>query len=129
MALYGKAVLAIWNGIADGAESDFQNWHVHEHIPERVALPGFLRGRRYIAIDGHPKFFNFYEAETAEVFVSESYRRALDTFKKYYPELDIKCFHCHSWMLAPELADMMKPESKILGFARRFTLVFTRVRA
>lgn len=50
----------------------------------------------------------------------ESYHRALDTFKKYYPELDIKCFHCHSWMLAPELADMMKPESKILGFARRY---------
>lgn len=50
----------------------------------------------------------------------DSYNRATETFKKYYPELDIKAFHCHSWMLAPELKDMMKPDSKILGFANRY---------
>ena len=54
MALRGKGALAIWNGIADGVDADFIEWHVKEHMPERVGLPGFLSGRRYTAIDGHP---------------------------------------------------------------------------
>ncbi|URK89478.1 hypothetical protein LP421_32950 (plasmid) [Rhizobium sp. RCAM05350] len=78
MAIQGQAVLAIWNGIKDSAEKDFLNWHVHEHIPERVALPGFRRGRRYVALDGHPKFFNFYEADRIEDFASDEYRAALN---------------------------------------------------
>jgi hypothetical protein len=78
MALAGQGVLAIWNGMADGTDADFIAWHVQEHIPERVGLPGFLRGRRYVARDGHPKYFNFYEAETADVFTSAPYRARLN---------------------------------------------------
>lgn len=78
MALIGKGVLAIWNGIAPVAEDEFVAWHVREHIPERVALPGFLRGRRYVAVDGHPKYFNFYETETAADLSSTVYQAALN---------------------------------------------------
>ncbi len=78
MALRGDGVLAIWNGIAAEAEDDFVAWHVREHMPERVALPGFNRGRRYVALDGSPKYFNFYEADTAGVFSSEVYKARLD---------------------------------------------------
>jgi hypothetical protein len=73
MALFGQGVLAIWNGIDPEAEADFVAWHVGEHIPERVGLPGFLRGRRYVAVDGHPKFFNFYETERPETLESATY--------------------------------------------------------
>jgi hypothetical protein len=73
MALLGKGVLAIWNGIAPEAESDFVAWHVHEHIPERVGLPGFRRGRRYSALDAAPAYFNFYETETPGVLTSPEY--------------------------------------------------------
>ena len=65
MALLGTGVLAIWNGIDPEAEADFVAWHVREHIPERVVLPGFRRGRRYVALDGEPAYFNFYETEFA----------------------------------------------------------------
>jgi hypothetical protein len=71
-------VLAIWNGIAADAEDDFVGWHVREHIPERVGLPGFLRGRRYVAVDGFPKYFNFYETEAADVLTSPAYLARLD---------------------------------------------------
>jgi len=74
MGLLGKGVLAIWNGIAPEAEEDFVAWHVREHIPERLALPGFLRGRRYVALDGFPKYFNFYETTTADDLSSAAYR-------------------------------------------------------
>ncbi len=73
MALAGKGVLAIWNGISEEAEADFVAWHIREHIPERVGVPGFLRGRRYVAERGTPKYFNFYETETAETLVSPAY--------------------------------------------------------
>lgn len=73
MALAGKGVLAIWNGIAPEAEADFVAWHVREHIPERVGVPGFLRGRRYVGEAGHPKYFNFYETENVSTLKSPAY--------------------------------------------------------
>jgi hypothetical protein len=78
MALLGKGVLAIWNGMKDGTEDEFVRWHVREHIPERVGLPGFLRGRRYVAIDGKPKYFNFYETADIGVLASDTYRARLN---------------------------------------------------
>ncbi len=78
MALLGKGVLAIWNGMKDGTEDEFVRWHVREHIPERVGLPGFLRGRRYVAIDGKPKYFNFYETADVGVLSSDTYRARLN---------------------------------------------------
>jgi hypothetical protein len=78
MPLAGSAVLAIWNGIAPQAEDEFVAWHVREHIPERVGLPGFLKGRRYVAVDGEPKYFNFYETERVEDLSSPAYLARLD---------------------------------------------------
>jgi hypothetical protein len=78
MALRGTGVLAIWNDVTAGGEDEFVAWHVREHIPERVSLPGFTRGRRYVALDGEPAFFNFYEGESAATFVSEAYKARLD---------------------------------------------------
>lgn len=78
MALAGKGVLAIWNGIAAEAEADFAAWHMREHIPERVGVPGFLRGRRYVAERGSPKYFNFYETEVPETLTSPAYVERLN---------------------------------------------------
>ena len=50
MSLSGSGVIAIWNDITDEGRANFYEWHDREHIPERVAIPGFLRGRRYIAL-------------------------------------------------------------------------------
>ena len=78
MALLGTGVLAIWNGIAASAEDEFVDWHVREHIPERVGLPGFLRGRRYVAVDGFPKYFNFYETADPGVLSSDAYQARMN---------------------------------------------------
>ncbi|KRA47640.1 hypothetical protein [Devosia sp. Root635] len=78
MTLLGKGVVAIWNGIAPGLEDAFLNWHVHEHMRDRVGLPGFQRGRRYVSIDGSPGFFNFYETESLADLTSEAYMAALN---------------------------------------------------
>lgn len=78
MGLLGAGVLAIWNGIAPEAEAEFVAWHVREHIPERVGLPGFLRGRRYVALEGAPKYFNFYETADLAALTSSTYKARLD---------------------------------------------------
>ena len=46
MPLLGHGVAAIWHDISDEAAPDYHHWHCHEHIPERVGIDGFLRGRR-----------------------------------------------------------------------------------
>ncbi len=42
-------------------------------MPERVGIPGFLRGRRYAAIEADLEFFNLYEALSVETLKSQDY--------------------------------------------------------
>lgn len=77
--LRGTGVLAIWNGITPGNEAAFLRWHVREHIPERMSVPGFLRARRYVALSGSPRYFNFYEVASPEVLQSPAYLERLNT--------------------------------------------------
>ncbi|HKZ06900.1 MAG TPA: hypothetical protein VJU81_15665 [Methylomirabilota bacterium] len=78
MALLGGAVLAIWNDIAPGGDAEFDHWHISEHIPERVGVPGFLRGRRYNAVTGSPRYFTLYETETVATLQSAPYLARLN---------------------------------------------------
>ena len=57
--LAGEGAIAIWNGISDEGRADFYAWHLSEHMPERVGIPGFLRGRRYRAADDTKRIQNF----------------------------------------------------------------------
>lgn len=78
--LAGEAVVAIWNGIAPEVRAQFYDWHLNEHMPERVGIPGFRRGRRYIAIDSatQPEFFTLYEADTMQVLQGSDYANRLN---------------------------------------------------
>ncbi|MBU6497136.1 MAG: hypothetical protein KGJ41_11915 [Rhodospirillales bacterium] len=78
MTLLGAGVLAIWNDIAPGEDAEFAAWHVREHIPERISVPGFLRARRYGAIEGSPAYFNFYETVSPAVLKSPAYLARLN---------------------------------------------------
>jgi hypothetical protein len=73
MSLAGEGAVAIWHDIAPEGRAEFYAWHGEEHMPERVGIPGFLRGRRYVAIDAELEFFNLYEAQTVEVLKGQDY--------------------------------------------------------
>ena len=77
MSLLGGAVLAVWNDIAPEARSEFMEWHNREHIPERMAITGFRRGRRYIAREGAPEYFTLYEVDNVKIFASAEYLERL----------------------------------------------------
>ncbi len=78
MPLRGSGVLAIWHGIAPEAEAELIRWHDTEHIPERVGVPGFLRGRRYRHALRPREYLDLYELESVEVARSAPYLARLD---------------------------------------------------
>jgi hypothetical protein len=57
----------------------FAGWYVHEHLPERLAVPGFLRGRRYLRSAGPgQQHLTLYDARDTAVFTSAEYLARLD---------------------------------------------------
>ena len=78
MSLSGKGVVAIWNGIREDTRADFFEWHNREHMPERVAIRGFRRGRRFTALDAQPEFFTLYETDDAKTLTGADYLARLD---------------------------------------------------
>jgi hypothetical protein len=78
MSLLGKAALTIWHDVPAEARADYFEWQNREHMAERVGIPGFLRGRRYEAIEGSPEFFTLYEAAGMEVLKGPDYAARLN---------------------------------------------------
>ncbi|MGB6891587.1 MAG: hypothetical protein WBE25_08900 [Xanthobacteraceae bacterium] len=71
-------ILAIFNDCRAGREAEFEAWFQGEHLLERVAVPGFLFGRRHKAISGTAGYLNFYLVETPDVLTSKPYLERLD---------------------------------------------------
>jgi hypothetical protein len=80
MALAGRGAIIIWNDIAPEGRAEFYDWHLNEHIPERLGVPGFLRGARYIALTGEtkPEFLTLYETAGPSVATSAAYLARLN---------------------------------------------------
>lgn len=79
MPLRGTAFLAIWHDIETHGELEFNAWHTREHMPERLGVPGFAAGRRFVdwSLERH-RYFTLYEARTIDVLGSGAYRARLD---------------------------------------------------
>jgi hypothetical protein len=71
-------ILAIFNNAAPGREAEFEEWFQYEHLAERLAVPGFLLGRRYEAVSGQPRYFNLYLTQSADVLKSAAYIERLN---------------------------------------------------
>jgi len=78
MSLSGTGVVAIWHNLTAECRAEFYEWHNREHMPERLAIAGFRRGRRYRAVDGEPEFFNLYEADGLEILSGPEYLSRLN---------------------------------------------------
>jgi hypothetical protein len=74
----GRGVLAIWNDMMPATAGEFRRWHTKEHMPERLGVPGFRRGRRLFAEDSTPPWLTLYEANDVAVFSSEAYLERLN---------------------------------------------------
>lgn len=78
MSLAGKGAVAVWHDVVPEARDEFYAWHGREHMPERVDIPGFLRGRRFAAVKGAPEYFNLYETDSPQTLTSRDYLARLN---------------------------------------------------
>ena len=78
MSLAGQGAVAIWHDIAPDGRAEFYAWHGREHMPERLGIPGFIRGRRYVALEGSPEYFNLYETDSPLTVTGPDYLARLN---------------------------------------------------
>ena len=77
-ALLGDAAVLVWNDVAPEGRAQFYDWHDKEHMPERLALPGFRRGRRLRKAAHTPEWLTIYEAHDVSALVSPEYLSRLN---------------------------------------------------
>ena len=73
--MLGKAAIAMWWDVAPEVRVEWEEWHTYEHFPERLAIPGFLRGSRWVS---ESSYFVLYEAAELATITSGSYLERLN---------------------------------------------------
>ena len=71
--MLGRAAVAMWWDVPPEARAEWEDWHTHEHMPERLGIPGFLRGTRWCAHSGEPSYFVIYETKDLRTITSGAY--------------------------------------------------------
>jgi hypothetical protein len=67
-------LLLVWTNIPEDLESGFNEWYNREHMRDRIlGVPGFTRGRRFVAFEGGPRYLAIYETRNVAVLQSEPY--------------------------------------------------------
>lgn len=70
-----RGLLLVMIEIDPAYEDEFNRWYREEHYPERMACPGFISGKRYMALEGDPKYLAVYELESPAVLDSPDYEK------------------------------------------------------
>jgi hypothetical protein len=78
MPLLGPAAMLLSFDVDAGAIDEHDRWHTHEHLPERLSIPGFRRGTRWTATDAGPRYMVLYEVESLETLASQAYLARLN---------------------------------------------------
>ena len=78
MPLLGQAAMLLNFDVDEALIAEHDDWHTHEHLPERLSIPGFLRGTRWVAVRGSPRYMVLYEVERIETLGSAAYLERLN---------------------------------------------------
>jgi len=71
--LLGKGVMINWTNVAPQHRPAYEAWQCGEHMPGRVAILGFLRGRRYFGAQAERQFLTLYEVTDLSVLTGADY--------------------------------------------------------
>jgi hypothetical protein len=78
MPLLGSAAMLLTFDVDPETIPEHDDWHTHEHLPERLAIPGFLRGTRWVACRGQPRYLVLYEVAHLATLTSDAYLARLN---------------------------------------------------
>lgn len=73
-----KGIFVAWYDTDPAFQPELDQWHSKEHMPERVALPGFRTGQRYRDVDDPWRYCVLYRADDIQTFASQPYLRVLN---------------------------------------------------
>ncbi|SAL31492.1 hypothetical protein AWB70_02014 [Caballeronia cordobensis] len=73
-----RAILCATLTVRESDEENFVAWHTREHLPERLAIPGFLRGRRFECTDAKRCYLILYDVDSLSVLSRPDYLERLN---------------------------------------------------
>ena len=80
MAKKGRGIFLVYTDLSDPKyEEDFNAWYNTEHLPELLALPGFLDAARHVATKGGPKYLAAYELESVDAVRTPEFKNRKST--------------------------------------------------
>ena len=74
-----NGLLVIANDIDPAVEDEFHRWYQDEHLDQRLAVPGFLSARRYLAVEAAQRYAALYETESPATLRSPAYGALLQS--------------------------------------------------
>ena len=74
--MLGAAAVAMWWDIAPEVQPEWEDWHTNEHMPERLSIPGFLCGSRWVC---GASYFVLYELDRPETLTGPAYMERLNS--------------------------------------------------
>jgi hypothetical protein len=102
MPLWGEAAVAMWWNMQADHRREFEDWHTHEHFPERLGIPGFLRATRWASVTEDEGFFVMYELDRYETLSSPAYLARLNAPTPW------------SVQMMPRHANMVRSQCRVL---------------
>ena len=69
-----KGILIAAMNFSDVAEDEFHDWYDTEHIPERLAVPGFRNAERWLGANNPKDSLALYDLDNVDVLRSAPYR-------------------------------------------------------
>ncbi len=85
-----KILMEVRVNIAPEKEEAFNEWYNNVHVPEIIAVPGFISGRRFKRVSGDEiSYMALYELESMDPLKSEAYKdaRGWGEFEPYISNL------------------------------------------
>ena len=73
MPLQGSAAMLLSFDVDAEVVQEHDRWHTHEHLPERLSIPGFCQGTRWVALGDGPRYMVLYEVESLATLGSQAY--------------------------------------------------------
>jgi antibiotic biosynthesis monooxygenase (ABM) superfamily enzyme len=71
MAERGECLVAVYADVTPGMEAEYNRWYDTRHIPQRLAVPGYLGAARYErTAQGNTRYMAFYELANPGVLQS-----------------------------------------------------------
>jgi hypothetical protein len=68
-----KGLLLVTMEPPAGLEEEFNDWYDHEHLPQRMRMPGFATGARFVCLEGWPRWLALYDLTSLAALSTPEY--------------------------------------------------------